>query len=143
MKPAIRTALAFILLLSASASYGDDWLLYQNDPNPFCNDPGNTAIQMAVSVDANCLLIVTNDDGTQILRTIINGALQAGQHSVVWDGRDDAGALLSAGDYPIVFTATDPDSGELLYEATVIAVIACEMNTDLETWGKIKSCFFE
>jgi FlgD Ig-like domain len=143
MKFAIRTALAFLFLLSATVGYATDWGLFQNDPNPFCNDPGSTVFQLGVAVEANVVLVVTNLDGTVIIRTLIDGLLQAGQHSIVWDGTDDAGALLSAGDYPYLMIATDPSSGDLLFEESLVCTIACEMAPDLETWGKIKSCFFD
>ncbi|MBC7289428.1 MAG: hypothetical protein H5T86_15575, partial [Armatimonadetes bacterium] len=39
----------------------------------------------------------------------------AGEHSVVWDGRDDSGAVVAAGVYPYRITATN-SSGTVVYD---------------------------
>ncbi|MFH1501979.1 MAG: M6 family metalloprotease domain-containing protein [Candidatus Eisenbacteria bacterium] len=70
--------------------------LGQNYPNPF--NP-NTRIAFTVPSDvANATLRVFNVTG-QVVRTLIDGPISAGEHAKVWDGTDDAGSNLASGIY--------------------------------------------
>jgi len=51
-------------------------------------------------------LTIRNGAGTAV-RTLFNGSRAAGTYNDVWDGRDDAGALLADGPYSYVATATE------------------------------------
>jgi len=43
-------------------------------------------------------LSVHSADG-RVVRTLLNGSLEAGEHDCRWDGRDDVGGLVAPGDY--------------------------------------------
>ncbi|MFA4833724.1 MAG: two-component regulator propeller domain-containing protein [Patescibacteria group bacterium] len=67
-----------------------------NFPNPF--NP-TTTIEFSVGRESLATLAVYNLAGQKV-RTLINGErLTAGVHSVVWDGKDEAGKAVSSGTY--------------------------------------------
>jgi hypothetical protein len=69
--------------------------LGQNYPNPF--NP-NTVIGFTVPESGSVSLMVYDVLGRHV-RTLVSQPYQAGLHSVVWDGRDDSGNMVSAGVY--------------------------------------------
>jgi hypothetical protein len=69
--------------------------LYQNYPNPF--NP-NTAISYQLVASSFVTLRVYDVLGREI-RTLVEGIVQAGVHSVGWDGKNDRGAGLPSGIY--------------------------------------------
>ncbi|MBI3586774.1 MAG: T9SS type A sorting domain-containing protein, partial [Ignavibacteriales bacterium] len=70
--------------------------LSQNYPNPF--NP-STTIRFALPKEAPVTLEIYNILGMKI-RTLISGqSMNAAFHSVVWDGKDDAGVGVSSGLY--------------------------------------------
>lgn len=69
--------------------------LLQNYPNPF--NP-STSIQFTVPREGPVRLWISDAAGRTI-RTLIHATRTAGKHSVLWDGRDDAGNLVSSGVY--------------------------------------------
>jgi len=74
----------------------DRLALGQNSPNPF-----NPTTRLAFNVPAGgemTTLRIYNVRG-QVVRTLVDGVLEPGPHSVVWDGRSDAGASLASGVY--------------------------------------------
>ncbi|MBD3236437.1 MAG: gingipain R [Candidatus Eisenbacteria bacterium] len=70
-------------------------LLQQNTPNPF---GASTRIAFAVPQSERALLQVFDPSG-RLVRTLLDGSLSAGFHSVVWDGRTDAGPTAGSGVY--------------------------------------------
>jgi len=70
-------------------------LLEQNYPNPF--NP-STVIKYNLNNHENVRLIIYNSAG-QSIRELINSAQDAGEHMVSWDGKNNAGMLLSSGVY--------------------------------------------
>ena len=72
-----------------------DVVLYQNYPNPFSQ---STAISYQLPVIGKIVLKVYDIIG-QEARTLINEKQAAGKHSVVWDGKDNSGRLISEGVY--------------------------------------------
>jgi hypothetical protein len=64
-------------------------------PNPF--NPVTT-LSYGVPRDAEVRLAVYNVAG-RLVRTLVDGPVEAGYHSVVWDGRDDHGVGTSSGVY--------------------------------------------
>lgn len=60
-------------------------VLHNNYPNPF--NP-STTIEFSVPKTGRAKLSIFNIRG-QIVRTLLNGEVDRGQHRVVWDGRDD------------------------------------------------------
>lgn len=69
--------------------------LEQNHPNPF--NP-ITQIRYSVPRTVQVHLAIYNIQG-QLVRTLVEERRTAGSYSVVWDGRDDQGQLLSSGLY--------------------------------------------
>jgi len=76
--------------LPSSTSY-----LAQNAPNPF--NP-RTTIAFVLGADGHAALEVFDLRG-RLIRTLIDQQLTAGEHSVIWDGVDQAGRSVSAGTY--------------------------------------------
>lgn len=64
-------------------------------PNPF--NP-RTTIQFHLAAEGNASLKIYNLAG-QMVRTLIEGALTEGDHSILWNGRDDRGVSMSSGAY--------------------------------------------
>ena len=69
--------------------------LFTVTPNPFT---GSAQIKYMVFDDAHITLTVYDVAGRNI-KTLIDGVLQNGIHTVDWDGTDDTGTNLSAGVY--------------------------------------------
>ncbi len=82
-------------------------LLRQNYPNPF--NP-STTISYHLPQSAAVRLTVYNAAG-QVVRTLLNRQQTAGEHTVVWDGRDDVGRPASSGVYLYRLWVSTP-SGE-------------------------------
>jgi len=61
--------------------------------------------------------IVLKNQAGQVVRTLFNGARDAGTYSNAWDGRDDAGIVLPDGPYFFIATVTD-GSHTLVYDLT-------------------------
>jgi hypothetical protein len=66
-----------------------------NYPNPF--NP-TTMIKFGLHEDQAVSLTIYNVKGEKV-RTLVNGELEAGYHSVLWNGRDDNGKTASSGVY--------------------------------------------
>jgi len=71
------------------------YALEQNFPNPF--NP-TTTIRFALPAMGTARLTVYDILGRQV-RTLLNGEVGAGFHSVVWDGRNDLGRQVATGMY--------------------------------------------
>lgn len=69
--------------------------LEQNRPNPF--NP-KTSVHFSVARVGAARLTVFDVSGRAI-RSLVDGVLAAGEHTVVWDGRDDAGHAVPSGIY--------------------------------------------
>jgi hypothetical protein len=69
--------------------------LSQNTPNPF--NP-TTTISFTLPISGNTTLTIYNAAGQKV-RTLISGNQTTGIHSVLWDGKDDFGKLVSSGVY--------------------------------------------
>jgi hypothetical protein len=70
-------------------------LLVHCAPNPF--NP-STSIDLDLG-SAGPTEVVIYSAGGRCVRTLLDGALDAGAHRIVWDGRDDAGARVASGLY--------------------------------------------
>ena len=79
----------------AGAGLPKEFRLYQNSPNPF--NP-STVIRYDLPGDAFVELTVHDALGREI-RSLVSGPRNAGRHSVVWDGRDNAGRSVGSGAY--------------------------------------------
>ncbi len=78
-------------------------LLEQNRPNPF--NP-STTIQYSLERATHVRLAIYNVQGA-VVRTLIEDHRAAGDHSVQWDGRDEAGNPVVAGTYFYAIQAGD------------------------------------
>lgn len=75
--------------------------LYQNYPNPF--NP-NTNIRLDVPEQADGKLMIYDITG-RLVRTLYDGALNAGRYTFSWDSRDDHGGAVSTGMYLYRFSS--------------------------------------
>ncbi len=75
----------------------------QTSPNPF--NP-STTIAFALPEDREIVLAIYNLQG-QLVKTLVSGAMQAGNHEVVWDGRDSRGINVATGVYLYRIKADD------------------------------------
>jgi hypothetical protein len=66
-------------------------------PNPFTE---RTNVQLSLA-RAGRVKLVAFDLGGRLVRTLVDGEMEAGLHSVTWDGRSDAGAALAPGAYVV------------------------------------------
>ncbi|MBD3349020.1 MAG: T9SS type A sorting domain-containing protein [Candidatus Eisenbacteria bacterium] len=75
--------------------------LRQNAPNPF--NPVTT-IRYELPVDSDVLVSVYNVAG-KLVRTLVDGRVEAGYHRAVWDGTDEKGRSVASGVYMYRLTA--------------------------------------
>jgi hypothetical protein len=80
---------------STSAGMPSSFTLFPNRPNPF---NAATEIRYRLPGDDPVSLKIFNTLGQEV-RRLVDAAQAAGEHSVIWDGRDDAGRELSSGLY--------------------------------------------
>lgn len=118
--------------------------LRQNTPDPFCAGAigGFTTIEFATPQSADIQLEVRSPDGNAVVRTLVNATLQAGYHTVIWDGRDVSAAPVPAGVYPYRMTARQPGIAAPLFETQLLATVSCPVPVDPTTWGRLKFLFF-
>jgi len=79
----------------ADATRANAFSLGQNTPNPF--NP-STTINFSVPVSGETNLVVYNAAG-QVVRTLVDGTMEAGAHRVVWNGKDSHGRDAATGVY--------------------------------------------
>ncbi len=77
--------------------------LLQSYPNPFNSE---TTIRFFVEKGAFVSIKIFNLNG-QSIRTLISQKKSAGEHSVIWDGKDDAGKVQASGMYFCQFLMND------------------------------------
>jgi hypothetical protein len=80
--------------------------LRQNDPNPF---GGQTAIEFELAAAADVRVEVYDVAG-RLVAVLSDDSLDAGEHSVTWDGKDDFGRDVAAGVY---FVSVRSEGAEL------------------------------
>ena len=73
----------------------DKFALFQGYPNPF--NP-ITTINFSIPESGFVTLVIYNIMGQKV-RELVDGNVQTGAHSVVWDGKDDSGETVSSGVY--------------------------------------------
>ncbi|MCI0695820.1 S8 family serine peptidase [candidate division KSB1 bacterium] len=77
------------------AQVPDKFALHQNFPNPFNPE---TAIRFGLPQDEHVQLVVIDLLGREV-RKLADSDFSAGYHSVVWDGKDNAGNVVPSGVY--------------------------------------------
>ncbi len=80
-----------------------EFALLQNFPNPFNR---GTQIRFRLPQACHVSLRIYNQTG-RLVRTVVSGTLDAGEHRLVWDGLDDSGTPLPSGVYVARLTAGD------------------------------------
>ena len=90
-----------VTLGAAAGSVPQTYALRQNYPNPF--NP-STEISFDLPKASPVELRIYNVLGQEV-RTLTNGAMEAGQHTIVWDGRDHGGSSIASGVYFYRLTA--------------------------------------
>ncbi len=90
-----------LTLSSDDAQTPDQFVLYDNYPNPF--NP-QTTIKFEIPEDAFITVDIYNIAGSKI-RTLVNSPYKAGEHTATWDGRNDNGDNVSSGTYLYKFRA--------------------------------------
>jgi len=73
----------------------ESYELSQNYPNPF--NP-STTIEYSVQIANNIQIKIYNPLG-QLIKTVVDEIKAPGEYSVVWNGKDDNGSLVSSGTY--------------------------------------------
>jgi hypothetical protein len=78
--------------------------LDQNRPNPFRAGSTLTTIRFSLSTPGDAKLSIFDATGRQV-RTLFQGPMQSGAHTLVWNGLDDNGNEVGAGVYFYRLTA--------------------------------------
>jgi len=81
-------------------------LLGASGPEPFRN---RASISYSAGLEQHARLSVYNSLGQEV-KTLVNGAVNRGVHSVVWDGTNNAGAQVASGSY--FYKLTTPKSSQ-------------------------------
>jgi hypothetical protein len=71
-----------------------EFVLGQNYPNPF-----NATTRIEFRTDGGQVNLAVYDVTGSLVKTLVDASLEAGSHSVVWDGRDIKGSDVSSGVY--------------------------------------------
>jgi len=77
------------------AIVAEKYVLGNNYPNPF--NP-TTTINFQTPKASDVTMLVYNTLGQKV-KTLVNENMPIGKHTVVWDGRNDAGQMLPTGMY--------------------------------------------
>jgi len=77
-----------------------------NYPNPF--NP-STNIKFSLKADSKVALSIYNIRGQKV-KSLVNDNMQAGYHSIIWDGRDESGKSVTSGVYFSSFDVADNGS---------------------------------
>lgn len=97
--------------ISQSTTLPDATQLIGARPNPFT---GNTSIAFQLSSEA-AVNVSIYDVGGRLVRTLVNKAMAAGEHSITWDGKSDRGQSLSTGIYMYTFRAGSVEKTQKLF----------------------------
>ena len=81
-------------------------VMLSNYPNPF--NP-STNISFDISSESDVIIIVYNIKGQKV-KQLVSDHISAGQHSVIWNGKDSNNKLVSSGIYLYKLTAGNKTS---------------------------------
>lgn len=99
--PGIGNSAVVLNVREESHSLPTEFSLSQNYPNPF--NP-TTTINYSINEKGIVRLQVYNILG-QLVRTLVNQTVSAGNYSIVWDGKNDSGTMVSSGVYIYILTS--------------------------------------
>ncbi len=85
-------------------------VLFPAQPNPVTD---GTAIRFQTAAQGRTVLAVFSSAG-RLVRTLVDEDLEAGGHSVLWDGRGESGARLAPGVYFCALTSAGHTTGRSL-----------------------------
>ena len=107
--------------------------LGQNKPNPF--NP-TTVISFTLPAEQHVRLSIYDANGT-LIRSLVNESRSFGKNDVTWDGRDNAGALVSSGVYFYRLSAghVQPDPQDGIAEVDFRAVPLRAVGKGVTTLG--------
>ena len=95
------------------------------DPLTFTAQGGETT-EISFDVNKDACLDVKVKDGATVKRTFTkydgDCFLDNGSHTIPWDGKDNAGAIVAAGEYTVAVTATSGDGLLSSTETTTVTV---------------------
>ena len=95
-KARLNETLAQIINLRENDEFqASSFQLLQNYPNPFNPE---TLIEFSLKKQGYTTLQIYNTAG-QLIKTLISGPMDAGNHQSLWDGRDEIGNLVASGIY--------------------------------------------
>lgn len=77
----------------------ETFILSQPEPNPFAD---RTSIKYQLPSSAHVQMVIYDPLGRKV-KILVDGRQTAGTHTIIWDGKDDAGEPLSAGVYFLRF----------------------------------------
>ncbi len=89
-----------------------DFALGQNYPNPF-----NGSTNISFNSEGGKTKLTVYDITGSLVKTLIDGSIESGSHSIVWDGKDDNGAEISSGVY---FYRLSDSSGKNVRRMTLL-----------------------
>ena len=80
-------------------------------PNPFDPIVNSTIITYSLPEHGRVTLTICNVLG-DVVKTLVNTPLSAGPHSILWDGRDESGAIVPAGTYFAILLSSEQRATE-------------------------------
>jgi flagellar hook assembly protein FlgD len=86
--------------------------LSQNYPNPF-----NATTQIDFHTSGGDVSLAIYDITGALVKTLVDGSLEAGPHSIVWNGKDNSGSDVSSGIY---FYRLGDSRGESMRRMTLL-----------------------
>ncbi len=86
--------------------------LSQNYPNPF-----NAATKIDFRTEGGEVNLAVYNVTGSLVKTLVDGSLEAGSHSIIWDGKDNSGSEVSSGIY---FYRLSDSSGENVRRMTLL-----------------------
>ncbi len=101
LSDAMGRSWAFRALVQVGSSIPAETALYENYPNPF--NP-STNIRFSLKNKVHAKVVIYNTVG-QVVRTLVDAPLNAGIHTVQWNGTDSRGLKVASGVYLCRFTA--------------------------------------
>jgi len=76
-----------------------DFTLAQNFPNPFVPQKNSTTISFSLDKQSSVKLSIYNTKGQKVKELISSETLCKGNHSLLWNGKDDENKILASGTY--------------------------------------------